>query len=214
MERFTLAQAAEWTKGETAGDAVLTAVSTDSRRIPQEALFLPLAGERFDGHDFIGKALENGAAAVMSHRECEEYPVPALYVGNTSQALLDLAGGYRMMCGGSVVGVNVQFRFNIANNTNLVVATGPYLACGVGGKAKFDGEASIGNVGINADEKIDTFGDDGLGYNRFDAGWNIGLGVEFGQILVGLDTQLGFCKIMDGNAPHNANIGITVGYKF
>ena len=105
MERFTLAQAAEWTKGETAGDAVLTAVSTDSRRIPQEALFLPLAGERFDGHDFIGKALENGAAAVMSHRECEEYPVPALYVENTSQALLDLAGGYRMMCGGSVVGV-------------------------------------------------------------------------------------------------------------
>ena len=36
MERFTLAQAAEWTKGETAGDAVLTAVSTDSRRIPQD----------------------------------------------------------------------------------------------------------------------------------------------------------------------------------
>ncbi len=41
----------------------------------------------------------------MSHRACEEYPVPALYVENTSQALLDLAGGYRMMCGGSVVGV-------------------------------------------------------------------------------------------------------------
>ena len=112
------------------------------------------------------------------------------------------------------IAAEVKTGFYIANNTNLVVATGPYLACGVGGKAKFDGEASIGNVGINADEKIDTFGDDGLGYNRFDAGWNIGLGVEFGQILVGLDTQLGFCKIMDGNAPHNANIGITVGYKF
>ena len=53
-----------------------------------------------------------------------------------------------------------------------------------------------------------------MDYNRFDAGWNIGLGVEFGQILVGFDTQLGFCKIMDGDAPHNANIGITVGYKF
>ena len=68
----------EWTKGETAGALCNTAVSTDSRRIPQEALFLPLAGERFDGHDFIGKALENGAAAVMSHRACEKYPVPAL----------------------------------------------------------------------------------------------------------------------------------------
>ena len=105
MERFTLAQAAEWTKGEAKGDVTLCAVSTDSRRIPEEALFLPLAGERFDGHDFIGKALENGAAAVVSHRECEEYPVPALYVENTSQALLDLAGGYRTMCGGVVVGV-------------------------------------------------------------------------------------------------------------
>ena len=35
----------------------------------------------------------------MSHRENEEYPVPTLYVENTSQALLDLAGGYRTMCG-------------------------------------------------------------------------------------------------------------------
>ena len=105
MERFTLAQAAEWTKGEARGEAALTAVTTDSRQIPPEALFLPIKGERFDAHDFIGKAIENGAAAVMSHRENEEYPVPALYVENTSQALLDLAGGYRTMCGGKVVGV-------------------------------------------------------------------------------------------------------------
>ena len=105
MERFTLAQAAEWTHGEARGEAALTAVTTDSRQIPPEALFLPIKGERFDAHDFIGKAIENGAAAVMSHRENEEYPVPALYVENTSQALLDLAGGYRTMCGGKVVGV-------------------------------------------------------------------------------------------------------------
>ena len=105
MERFTLAQAAEWTKGEAKGEAALTAVTTDSRQIPPDALFLPLKGERFDAHDFIGKAIENGAAAVMSHRENEEYPVPALYVENTSQALLDLAGGYRALCGGTVVGV-------------------------------------------------------------------------------------------------------------
>ena len=86
MERFTLAQAAAWTHGEAKGEAALTAVTTDSRQIPPEALFLPIKGERFDAHDFIGKAIENGAAAVMSHRENEEYPVPALYVENTSQA--------------------------------------------------------------------------------------------------------------------------------
>ncbi len=105
MERFTLAQAAEWTKGEEKGEAELAAVSTDSRQIPADALFLPIRGERFDAHDFIGKAIENGAAAVVSHRQNEEYPVPALYVENTAQALLDLAGGYRQMCGGKVVGV-------------------------------------------------------------------------------------------------------------
>ena len=110
--------------------------------------------------------------------------------------------------------INVQFRFNLADNTNLVIATGPYLACGVGGKTKFDGGASIGGIAVNGGDKVDTVGSDGLDYNRFDAGWNIGLGVEFGKILVGLDTQLGFCKVMDGNAPHNASIGITLGYKF
>lgn len=60
MERFTLAQAAAWTHGEAKGEAALTAVTTDSRQIPPEALFLPIKGERFDAHDFIGKAIENG----------------------------------------------------------------------------------------------------------------------------------------------------------
>ena len=50
MERFTLAQAAAWTKGETRGEAELAAVSTDSRQIPADALFVPIRGERFDAH--------------------------------------------------------------------------------------------------------------------------------------------------------------------
>ena len=105
MERFTLAQAAEWTGGKAHGAASLSSVSTDSRQIPPETLFLPLKGERFDAHDFIAKAVDNGAAAVVSHRQNETYPVPVLYVENTAQALLDLAGGYRRLCGGKVVGV-------------------------------------------------------------------------------------------------------------
>lgn len=80
MERFTLAQAAEWTGGSVVGEAAFTAVSTDSRQIPSDALFLPIKGERFDAHDFIDKAIGNGAAAVVSHRQNEEYSVPTLYV--------------------------------------------------------------------------------------------------------------------------------------
>ncbi|MGL5637075.1 MAG: porin family protein [Bacteroidales bacterium] len=110
--------------------------------------------------------------------------------------------------------VNVQFRFNVSDNTNILIATGPYFACGVGGKTKFDGSASIDGINMNGKDKIDTFGDNGMDFNRFDAGWNIGVGAEFGQFLVGLDTQLGFAKIYEGDAPHNANIAFTVGYKF
>ena len=43
--------------------------STDSREIPENALFVPIAGENIDGHRFIGKALENGAKAVISAQE-------------------------------------------------------------------------------------------------------------------------------------------------
>ncbi|MDY3617542.1 UDP-N-acetylmuramoyl-tripeptide--D-alanyl-D-alanine ligase [Agathobaculum sp.] len=105
MERFTLREAAAWTQGEATGDAELTGISTDSRQIGENTLFVPICGERFDAHDFIRKAIDNGAAAVVSHRENETYRVPALHVKNTAQALLDLAGGYRDKCGGKVVGV-------------------------------------------------------------------------------------------------------------
>ena len=41
---------------------VVSAVSTDSRRIVPGSLFLPWVGEKFDGHLFIDAALDAGAA--------------------------------------------------------------------------------------------------------------------------------------------------------
>jgi len=48
---------------------IITGVSTDSRTIKPGQLFVALKGERFDGHDFIDKAVANGAAAVVA---CED----------------------------------------------------------------------------------------------------------------------------------------------
>lgn len=95
MERTTLQEIAAWTGGTASGEAEITSFSTDSRAIGENCLFIPLVGERFDAHDFIEKAIANGAAAVLSHRKGEAYSVPAVYVEDTAQALLDLAGGYR-----------------------------------------------------------------------------------------------------------------------
>ena len=43
-------------------------VSTDSRRVEQGCLFIPLVGERFDGHTYLTQALESGAAGCLCSR--------------------------------------------------------------------------------------------------------------------------------------------------
>ncbi len=106
--------------------------------------------------------------------------------------------------------VNAQLRFAIADNTNFIFATGPYIACGIAGNAK----TITRNDGTKSSIKKGTFANNGADYNRFDLGWNIGAGVELGRILVGLDTQLGFCNMRDIYKARNANISITVGYLF
>ena len=42
-----------------------TAVTTDSRKITPGCLFVALAGEKFDGHDFLQQAIEAGAAGLI-----------------------------------------------------------------------------------------------------------------------------------------------------
>lgn len=96
-------------------------------------------------------------------------------------------------------------RFNVADNTNLVVTAGPYLACGIGGKIKLD-------AGNNLEYKNDTFGDDAL--KRFDAGLGVGVALEFGKIIAGLDGQFGLVDVQKAGNPKNMNFSIVVGYKF
>ena len=71
-------------------------ITTDSRKINQGELFVPIVGEKFDGHDFISKAFESGASAVLTHKDAE--PVPGkviIRVEDTLKALGDLASYYR-----------------------------------------------------------------------------------------------------------------------
>ncbi len=49
-------------------DQPVAAVCTDSRVLQAGSLFVPLVGERFDGHRFLAAALEQGAAAAVVQR--------------------------------------------------------------------------------------------------------------------------------------------------
>ena len=46
-------------------------VSTDTRTIAAGSLFVPLAGVRFDGHDYIGQAVGAGAAMMSRSRQAK-----------------------------------------------------------------------------------------------------------------------------------------------
>lgn len=72
-----------------AADVVVSApASVDSRAVPAGGLFVALAGERVDGHDFAAAAVAGGAAAVLAQRPVG---VPAVLVDDVAVALGRLA---------------------------------------------------------------------------------------------------------------------------
>ena len=100
--RLTLKQISDATGGKTTDFGEVTGISTDTRTINKGDLYIALKGERFDGHDYIDKAFENGAVAVLSEKECD---YPCVLVKDTGKALLDLAAYYRMLFNTAVVGI-------------------------------------------------------------------------------------------------------------
>lgn len=83
----------------------LSGISTDSRNIRLGDVFFALKGERYDGHDFILKSVERGAAGIVVQKDSwntekiklreKLRDVVAITVDDTLQALGDLAGWWR-----------------------------------------------------------------------------------------------------------------------
>lgn len=78
-------------------DMMVRAVTTDSRKIEAGALFIPLVGERFDGHDYIEMALQSGAAGCFTTKLPFDTVEGKFYilVEDTLLALKALASWYR-----------------------------------------------------------------------------------------------------------------------
>jgi UDP-N-acetylmuramoyl-L-alanyl-D-glutamate--2,6-diaminopimelate ligase len=57
---------------ESRADAALeiSSLAYDSRQVRPGMLFFAISGEKTDGHNFVSTALEHGAAAIVSQREC------------------------------------------------------------------------------------------------------------------------------------------------
>lgn len=100
MEAITVKELLAAVHGELLqGDetAQILGVNTDSRTVKSGEVFVPLVGERFDGHDYIEKAISAGAEGCLCARVPETLLPGKFYikVPDTLLALKDLAAWYR-----------------------------------------------------------------------------------------------------------------------
>jgi len=77
------------------GSTPITRVHTDTRTLAAGDLFVALAGERFDAHDFLPQARAGGAVAALAMRGLREAGLPGIEAPNTLAALGALAAGWR-----------------------------------------------------------------------------------------------------------------------
>jgi UDP-N-acetylmuramoyl-tripeptide--D-alanyl-D-alanine ligase len=100
---FTIAEIVRATGGRLVGPAVgeVSAVSTDSRQVAPGQLFVPLRGERFDGHAFIAEVAEKGVTTILAEEQwLKHHSIPesvcCIVVKNSLKALGDLAEAWRL----------------------------------------------------------------------------------------------------------------------
>lgn len=94
-------------------DSSYSGISIDTRTIERNEIFVAIKGENFDGHDFIGKAIEKGVRCIVvnsdnikdiADTEFSNYGT-CIAVGNTTEALGNLANFQRLRSKASVIAI-------------------------------------------------------------------------------------------------------------
>lgn len=95
MISFTASETARVLGAELVnGDAEFHCVSSDTRTLKGLALFVAIPGDRFDGHDYIEAAAEQGAVAALVERDVD-VDIPQIVVSNVIRAFGELATAWR-----------------------------------------------------------------------------------------------------------------------
>lgn len=126
MEKMKCSEIARACAGISKGaDVEVTGITTDTREIRPGDLFIALRGDKYDGHCFIGAALERGAAAVMCEHDAGIDSAHVIIVGDTRQALLALAAHIRSKYEIPLVAVTGSVgKTTTKDMTALVLSTG------------------------------------------------------------------------------------------
>lgn len=111
MIHLSLEQIAEITDGEIPwpefSDQMIEGIAYDSRKVEEGNLYIPIPGERVNGHAFIQNAFSAGAAATL-YEESEplpEEPMPCVVVSDGVFAMQAMAAWYMKQLDCKVVGI-------------------------------------------------------------------------------------------------------------
>lgn len=142
----------------------------------------------------------------------------------TKGSKLDENSGLKMNLSYLQLPVHLGYKLAIMDNAKIVFRAGPYIGYAVDGKWNVKAGGVEGNVSAFGDEAKA----EGLKMSRFDFGLGAGVGVEFGQIGVGIGCDFGLANISDFGKINvdgldldasnvkvrNMNAYLTLGYKF
>lgn len=111
MEKLTLEEVVEAIHGKLITKGKCTEfdkVSTDSREISYNSIFIALNGENFNGNNYVNNAIRNGARLCIVDEEVhieENCDYSLIRVNSGKEALLNLAEYYRTKLSIKVIGV-------------------------------------------------------------------------------------------------------------
>lgn len=105
LKLIDIASACGGTLLNSNGDIEITSITTDSRKACKDCLFIPLKGERTDGHNFINQVFEAGAVCTLSEIDIDTQN-PVIKVKSCYKAIQDIAEYYRSTFDIPVIGIS------------------------------------------------------------------------------------------------------------
>ena len=101
---------------------------------------MALRGEKSDGHDFIGQAIEKGASVIVAEREEKDPRATCLVVENTRTALADLGGNFLRISGAQIETGGVTGTNGKTTTTFLIkhICENAGLRCGLIGTVRYE----------------------------------------------------------------------------
>ncbi|MCR6515409.1 UDP-N-acetylmuramoyl-tripeptide--D-alanyl-D-alanine ligase [Clostridium sp. LY3-2] len=158
---ITLNELVKFSKGEIISKTKETnfnILSTDTRKIQKDNIFLGLKGENFNGNKYAKEALDKGASIAIVDEVLfdinDTLDKVIIKVKDTKEALLDIAHGYREKLNLKVIGITGSTGKTSTKDVTSAFLSGKYKVYKT--KGNFNNEIGLPLTILNLDSSIDV----------------------------------------------------------